>query len=259
MPVRAGYAAGSQGRLRSIGMRPFAVNRAQGLMVYKCLERTLALLLGNRCQLCAGRGATGIDLCQPCRRELPWATSGCRLCARPLGAAGVCGRCQQRPPPLTSLHVALDYRTEAASLVQAFKFRGDLAAGRLLADLLAASWPSHLPPALVPMPLHPRRLRERGFNQATEIARRLPGRILIDRVRRVRATPPQSRLDRRERQGNVRRAFARTGRPLPPAVTLVDDVVTTGASLFALADVLRAGGVHEVHAIAVCRAPPGGR
>ncbi len=236
-------------------MRQAFVNRNPLAQVYHWVGRILAPALGVRCQLCAGAGDEGLDLCRPCRDELPWFGPACSRCARPLPRSGVCGRCLQRPPPVESLGVALDYRAETASLIRAFKFRGDLAAGRLLGDLLAQRWPPDLPRALIPMPLHPRRQRERGFNQAIEIARRLPGRILADHVRRVRATPPQSRLDRRERQGNVRRAFALTGRPLPAAVTIVDDVVTTGASVFALAETLRRGGVREVHAVAVCRAP----
>lgn len=240
-------------------MRPGTVNRKRAARVYHWLERLLAPVLGSSCQLCLAPGATGLDLCAGCRGDLPWTGAACPRCTRPLGRIATCGACQRRAPPVAGARAAFHYRDEVAALVQAFKFRGDLAAGRLLGDLLAQRWDASLPAVLVPMPLHPRRQRERGFNQATELARRLPGEIHPDLVRRVRATPAQTKLGRAARRANVRDAFALTGRPLPPRLTVVDDVITTGASVHALTRVLRTAGVSEIHVIAVARAPLGGR
>ncbi|QTF91487.1 phosphoribosyltransferase family protein, partial [Halomonas sp. BM-2019] len=112
------------------------------------------------------------------------------------------------------------------------------------------------PQAVVPVPLHPRRARERGFDQAEWLARRLARRLEVPlrRARRVRHTPSQRGLDRAERRANLRDAF-RVEAALPPRVVLLDDVMTTGATLDALAAACRRAGAAEVEAWAVARTP----
>jgi len=142
-----------------------------------------------------------------------------------------------------------------------FKFHQDLAAGRLLARLLAdACADSPRPDAVVPVPLHHARLRARGYDQALELARivsrslRLP--LRTDLLLRARATRPQSELDAAARQANLRGAFAVRPRAVPPAhVALVDDVMTTGATLHAAAAALREAGVARVDAWVCARVP----
>jgi ComF family protein len=114
------------------------------------------------------------------------------------------------------------------------------------------------PEVLLPVPLHPARLRERGFNQALELARPLARRfdrpLLIDAVRRIRATPPQTGTDRGARRRNIRNAFA-LHRPLPwRHVAIVDDVMTTGSTVAELARLLRRNGVERVQVWVAARA-----
>ncbi|MEN1960376.1 ComF family protein [Luteimonas sp. MJ246] len=173
----------------------------------------------------------------------------------------LCSACQHAPPPLTQTHATFLYGFPLDRLLPRLKFHRDLAAGRLLAQAMAASLSRHaLPDALVPVPLHRSRLRERGFNQALELARPL-GRMLGVPVRgdfllRTRKTAPQSRLDAEARAGNLRDAFETGVRATPPPhVVLVDDVMTTGATLHAAADALFDVGVERVDAWICARAP----
>lgn len=238
-------------------MTEFSAKRHLRRATGRRLDALARLLFSPRCRLCGDRAATRLDLCPACQRDLPWLGSACPLCTRPLPEHSTtpCGGCLRHPPVLTRAHAAFRYDGAIAALIQRFKFDGDLAAGRLLSQLLAAAMHDRaLPGTLLPVPLHRRRLRERGFNQAAELARRLPGRLLHDRVRRVRATPPQSRLGARARRRSPGAAFAITGRPLPDAVTIVDDVITTGATADSLARCLARAGVGEIHLVCLASA-----
>ncbi len=177
----------------------------------------------------------------------------------------VCGQCLQRPPPLAETRAACLYGVPLDRLLPRFKFNHDLAGGRLLAQLMAhafrplpSRWPQ--PAALLPIPLHPRRLRQRGYDQALELARPLARALalpLLDAgLTRVRDTAPQSRLDATQRQRNLKGAF-RVDRcaALPAHVVLVDDVMTTGATLHAAALALQRAGVTRVDAWVCARVP----
>ncbi len=206
------------------------------------------------CLVC-GERAGNDDLCPACARELPWNRCACPRCALPLPApAPACGHCQRRPPPLAETRAVFRYAPPLDRLLPRLKFHRDLAAGRAcvlhMAEALADA---PRPDALVPLPLHPARLRERGFDQALELARPLARALdlpLLDRaLLRVRDTAPQSRLDAPARRRNLRRAFAiRPGVTLPAHVALVDDVMTTGATLHAAAETLLRAGVTRVDA-----------
>ncbi len=154
----------------------------------------------------------------------------------------------------------LRYVDEVAWLVRRFKFEASPRAGAVLLALLEDALVAEVhawPQALVAVPLHPRRSRERGFDQAGWLARRLGRRLgvlCLDAERR-RDTPSQRGLDRRERRVNLRHAF-RVSERLPPRVVVIDDVMTTGATLEALAQACRAAGAEEVEAWAVARTPP---
>jgi len=146
-------------------------------------------------------------------------------------------------------------------LLKDFKFGGRLAQGRLLGELFAAALAERndpLPDCIVPVPLHPQRLRERGFNQALELVRTTAHRfnipLLIHGLRRVRYTAPQTRLDARCRQTNPLGAFV-LGDPLPGMrVALMDDVITTTSTIAECARILRSGGATIIEAWAVGRA-----
>ncbi len=231
---------------------------------FKDLPAALAALahrlLPLRCLLCTEPGAHGLDLCPACRASLPESQAACRCCALPQPAPGICGTCLQHPPPLQRAHAAFLYAPPLDRLLPRYKFHGDLAAGRLLAQLMARAFAGcERPQALVPVPLHRSRLRRRGYDQALELARPLAATLGLplraDLLRRVRATAAQSELDAAARRRNLRAAFRAADVPMPAHVALVDDVMTTGATLHAAARALRRAGVERVDAWVCARAP----
>lgn len=216
--------------------------------------------LAQPCLLCRAR-APGAPLCADCRADLPRLPAArCPLCALP-GTAAVCGACLRTPPPWQRVEAVYAYADPADLLVHALKYRGELAIAGFLADALAdeiTRRAAPLPDLLLPMPLHPRRLRERGFNQAVHIARHLAGRLDLPldlaACSRVRDTPPQVSLPRAARRANIRDAFACTPAVAGKRVALIDDVMTSGASLAELARTVRRAGAVEVEAWVVARA-----
>ncbi|RYD16384.1 MAG: ComF family protein [Lysobacteraceae bacterium] len=217
-----------------------------------------------RCLLCGAPGTPGRDLCAGCRADLTVNRCACPRCALPLEApAPACGECLASEPPFTATWAPFRYAHPLDLLEARFKFHADLAAGRVLASLmvdrLAADAPAR-PQLIVPVPLHRTRLGQRGYNQALELARPLARASGIalrhDLLRRVRATPAQTGLDAAARRKNLRAAFelAPDAR-LPAHVALLDDVMTTGATLREAAWVLRRHGVARVDAWVLARAP----
>ena len=239
------------------------------LQVDRWLRPFQHALAPPRCLLCGERGGV-LELCGDCRAELPWNRSACTRCAVPLpvddyeGARNhtpdppherLCGQClQQRRPLLTQTHAAFVYAPPLDRLLPRLKFHSDLAAGALLSALMLETFGGCDPPqCLVPIPLGHTRLRQRGFDQAFELARPLARatgiRLRTDLLQRRHDTAPQTRLDRAQRRRNVRYAFAvQAGTEVPAHVTLVDDVMTTGATLHAAARALRRAGVARVDA-----------
>ncbi|RNF83915.1 ComF family protein [Lysobacter psychrotolerans] len=215
-----------------------------------------------RCLLCHERGHAGLDLCPDCAAGLPWNRSACGRCALPLAhPADACGACLRSPPPQGRARTAFVYARPLDRLLPRAKFHGDLATTRLLAQLMAREWRHDTrPDALVAVPLHWRRLRERGYDQSLELARPLASALGLplreDLLRRVRETAPQSRLDAAQRRRNLRGAFAAVpGATMPAHVVLFDDVMTTGATLHAAARVLLRAGAARVDAWACARVP----
>lgn len=146
-------------------------------------------------------------------------------------------------------------------LIKRFKFHADLGAGRLLAELLTQrirADDERLPEVLLPVPLHPRRLRWRGFNQALEVShilsRRLGPPTARELLRRVRPTVNQHGIDASQRRANVRGAFALTGALPAQHVALIDDVLTTGSTAAELTRLLLSAGAQRVEVWALARA-----
>ncbi|MBL8246596.1 MAG: ComF family protein [Rhodanobacteraceae bacterium] len=224
-----------------------------------------AALLAPACVLCR-REATGARLCQECLALLVPNGSACARCAEPLPApTPVCGKCSQRPPAFDAAWAGFQYLAPLDQLVQRLKFDDALAVGRALLPHWLAAFRAHraqhgdaLPAALVPVPLHRSRLRQRGYNQALELARDLGRELGIpvhDALARARATAPMPGLDWDARRRNVRDAFAVTAARLPAHVALVDDVMTSGATVGEAARVLKRAGVQRVEVIVLARKP----
>lgn len=221
------------------------------------------LLFPSRCLACDAAGVDGLDLCPGCLADLPWQPPACIRCALPLATLGgedTCAACQIDPPPLAACHAACRYGAPLDLLLPRFKFHADLAAGRLLSQLMARAFAGlPAPAALVPVPLHRARLRRRGYDQALELARPLAAALglglRMDLLQRHRNTRAQSSLDAAARRENLVDAFQVGGTgELPSHVALVDDVMTTGATLHAAAEALLDAGVRRVDAWVCARA-----
>jgi ComF family protein len=215
------------------------------------------------CLLCGDPGGDGRDLCRPCANALPLNRPACPRCAEALGAETDCdcGQCQKRAPAFDASFAAFRYEEPVRHLIHALKFGARYPSARLLGELLAQAVVAGrrpLPEALLPVPLHPSRYRERGFNQAAEIARSVSAftGIPLDLNSCIRnsRTQPQAELSAEERTRNIRHAFAVKRVPTASHIAIVDDVVTTGATVNELAKCLRAAGVRRIDVWACARA-----
>lgn len=219
-----------------------------------------AWLLPPTCVLCGDPGMPGLDLCAGCLGDLPAATPACVHCARRLPRAGVCGPCQRRSPPFDAALAGFGYQSPVDWLVHRFKFGGRLDCGRVLSECLArelVARGARRPDALVPVPLHRRRLAGRGFDQALEIARLLSRRLDVPlaggALARLRPTAQQSTLAAGQRRSNLSGAF-RAASGIPGDVALVDDVLTTGSTATECARVLKRAGCRRVTVWVLARA-----
>ncbi len=200
------------------------------------------------CVLCEARGHDDLDLCAACTDELPRLGLACARCAFPFTSSdvSVCGVCQNKPPAFDAATALFYYQPPVNHLILQLKFHGRLTHARLLGQLLAKHLfaSSGVPPeCIVPVPLHPRRIRERGFNQALELARHVGQRLHVPVdlkcARRIRHTEPQMELPAKARHRNIRGAFEIATGFRARHVAILDDVVTTGATVDELARSLR--------------------
>lgn len=218
-------------------------------------------ILPHTCILC-GASARSRMLCPGCESDLPWLSlRQCPVCALPTGTGNTCGNCLKSPPAFDATHALLEYNFPVNAVLQRYKYSGFLAVADLMAELFAERYDSPaLPDLILPMPLHPDRLQERGFNQAVEIGRILAKRAQIPmdtrRVKRTRQTAPQAGLNLRQRRSNLRNAFSCEGRLDGLRIALLDDVMTTGASLNALAETVKNAGAAHVECWVMARTLP---
>jgi len=189
----------------------------------------------------------------------------CLKCALPVpaadeGAAVTCLECRRKPPPLEWMDSWGRYDGPLEAALHALKFRGHDFLAESLADLLFARMIEHGDlrfDALVPVPLHRRRLQRRGFNQAEILARSLSKKTAVPVVgilRKTRDNEPQSTLQKRARNANVKGAFVSRRHTVGMSLLIVDDVCTTGATLRSCARALLAAGAERVCAVTVARA-----
>ncbi|MFO8240087.1 MAG: ComF family protein [Dissulfuribacterales bacterium] len=203
-------------------------------------------------------------LCHDCLESLKFIESPvCTLCGQPFhgpqGSDHICGQCIKNPPSFDTARSVFRYHGAARSLIHKIKYNDDGYALRVLSFLVKdfMLFDDLKPDMVIPVPLHPKRLRKRGFNQSLRLARALFTDIHlgIDILSRKLNTKPQTELSMEERPGNVRNAFE-IERPLPKGartILLVDDVYTTGATVRACAKTLKKAGAREVHVFTVAR------
>ena len=230
----------------------------------------IQLLYPPRCLLCASPGSNGADLCEHCQQSLPFNQTACISCALPLPAniseSATCGRCQKKSPLYDQAYSIFSYEQPVIWLIQQLKFNEKLVHARLLGGLIAESTcvtkiAELEDVCILPVPLHKKRLSQRGFNQSIELARALSKKtgwpMELKSVERVRDTSAQTGLDAKERRKNIRGAFEVIQPMTYKHVVIVDDVVTTGSTANELARVLKKSGVEKVTVLSLARAPLG--
>ncbi len=212
----------------------------------------------KNCVLCGI--AASQDVCDSCTIHLPQLPKNhCPICLWPVPTAEICGACLKKPPAFTRTIAGLRYSFPIDALIHSFKYQANLAIAPILADLLIKKLTALEARAdvIIPMPLHPIRLRERGFNQAMEISRYISKQmritILPDSCSRIKHTLPQTGLPWKDRQKNIRKAFSCKIDLSGKHVAVVDDVMTTGATLNELAKTLRQQGAAEISNWVVAR------
>jgi ComF family protein len=218
-------------------------------------------LLPQRCLLCSATSGNA-PLCPACLDDLPrHAMPACPVCALPTPLGEVCGQCLRHPPAFDATHSAFTYDFPLDALLKALKYRGLLNVADIVATELSNTLQHQPPPdLLIPMPLHPQRLQERGFNQAVEICRKLARlngyQLSLDSVIRVRHSEPQASLPLAQRAKNVKGVFAVTQDMAGKSVLVVDDIMTSGASLNELAKTLKQAGATRVECGLAARTLP---
>ncbi len=223
-----------------------------GVILNYCLNT----MLPQTCVLCAAASARAL-LCADCDAALPRLPGiRCATCALPLPDGNICGACLAHPPRYDSTTAVFAYAFPVDALIQRFKYGGNLAIAPLFTRILgsAVAEPVDL---IIPMPLSPLRLRERGFNQSLEIARgvgRMTGiPVAADACRKIVETLPQAALPWKERTKNVRGAFVCDADLRGARVAVIDDVMTSGATVNELARNLRRAGAEHISAWVVAR------
>lgn len=215
------------------------------------------------CLLCHAPASLELALCAGCHADLPRQTRACNSCALTLPPASTSTQCTAclRQPRFDGAVAAFAYAPPVDWLITRLKFHHRLTHARVLGTLLGErilATAAERPDCIVPAPLHPRRLRERGYNQATLIARhaayalQLP--LMPELATRTRNTSPQRTLPAHQRRHNMRDAFQADSACAERHIAIVDDVVTTGHTAAALATALKRGGAASVRLWCVARA-----
>lgn len=212
---------------------------------------------------------TGSPLCEACADSMRPRKGGyCSRCGLIFADESLppapCADCLKTPPPWDSLTFVTVYQSELRHGMLRFKFHGALEQGAVLGELLAVRCLENkeaigTPDAVIPVPLHHKRLHERGYNQTLELARPVAAALGVPLMqhllRRTAATPHQIGLSKEQRNRNLQGAFAADDAARGKSVLLVDDIMTTGATIQAAVQCLRAGGADAVHVAVVGRTP----
>ena len=218
---------------------------------------TLKMPLNGNCLLCSEQSRR--LWCEACDKDLLRNEYECRICAGRLGKAGVCGRCISKPPPFGRTVVVFSYAYPLKFIIRAFKYNNHPEYAAALAELMAERLArEETPEVIVPVPLHKKRQQARGYNQSGLLARRLarPLGVKSEQSLCYRAidTPPQSALPIETRKKNIKGAFRLNTRRPPRRLAIVDDVITTGATVRELALMFKKAGSEIVDVWAIARA-----
>ncbi|HEY0563912.1 MAG TPA: ComF family protein [Methylophilus sp.] len=218
-------------------------------------------VLAQQCVLCANATHTADSLCAPCLADLPWAPAhSCQQCGLP-SHHRVCGACLSDPPHFDFTHAVFQYGYPVDALLHAYKYQHalhlSLSLGNLMVTAMMKTLQSQHIEVLIPMPLHPQRLKERGFNQSLELAKVMAKQTGIalnyQHCQRIRNTPPQASLKLKDRVRNIKGAFEYCGQLQGQHVAIIDDVMTSGASVNELAKILKQAGAASVTCCLVAR------
>jgi ComF family protein len=223
-------------------------------MPNKFLQKIYRMIFPHCCILCKAHCKQHLDLCWQCQQDLPYVHHACSYCAKELpNNVNVCGACLRKPPPFNYTFALCYYDFPITKIITDLKFNHKLAHARVLGEIMAArllqlrtTWPE----CLIPVPLSTKRLRERGFNQAVELARPIAARLHVPinftSCRRVRHTEAQAMIPARQRYKNVRNAFVVNSNFKAKHVAIIDDVVTTGSTVAELSHVIRQAGAEII-------------
>jgi ComF family protein len=205
----------------------------------KKLNKVFNRILSYSCLLCGNISSRKQDLCQDCYQDLPWLKHACPRCSRHLPdqtGTTICGHCLKGPPPFEKTYALFSYQPPIIKLILELKFKHSLVNARVLGELLAEkiqhTWYQNipLPHLIIPVPLHPDRLKQRGFNQAIEIARPIAKALklpLNTQAERIKSTAAQATLHFSHRQQNIKNAFFFPQKLTNQSIAVIDDVITT--------------------------------
>ena len=224
--------------------------------------------LKSNCVLCNAFTDGAISLCGACRIDLPRIEHACKRCALPMRSGNndgsmVCGACMSQKNHFDYAESLFFYENPIDYLIGQMKFHQQLSVAAVLADLLKNYFGKKelehgMPQLIIPMPLYKKRLVERGFNQSVEIAKPLAKLLEIpiakELVERSKPTKPQTHLNKKQRRDNVLGCFEIINQPTASHIVILDDVVTTGATVNELAKVLKKTGVKKIGVWSLARA-----
>lgn len=235
----------------------------------RALSAGIDLFLPPVCLLCGQLLPPGFDpqeFCAECQATMPpMGRSHCRCCSQPFPASSsqhLCATCLQRPPAFSIVHAACTYQESVKDAIHQLKYRNKVylaePLGKLLGKSLEVAEAGFKPDCIIPVPLHPGRLKKRGYNQALEISRPLARKIQVPinttLLHRTLKTPPQQGLTAAERRRNLRNAFIVTTTTSARNILLVDDVMTTGETVRECCRVLMENNIAEVQVAVIGRA-----
>lgn len=229
-------------------------------------QQCVNLLLPACCCLCGNSAIQPFNLCTQCLSIMPWLNHCCAYCANPMPAiesevTQICGRCLKQRPLFENTNCLFLYEKPASVLIMQLKFQHRLllanSFGNLLKNKLKPIIQNKRPDLLIPVPLHPKRLRERGFNQALEIAKPVSHcyNIPIDKTSliRTRSTLAQSEIPAKQRYRNVKNAFQCNSNLKNLHILLIDDVITTGNTIHECCKALKKADALKIDVCAVAR------